>query len=123
MFAMFKKRQNVFVKLIHDQAAATLAGMEALLAFLSDPNQAAADRLTKTEKDGDEFRRGNEDGNDPVVEFVFRAFRPDLEAAEDEFRHEFAQYKETSENQKCYNDAAYIDAEKAVRPYLLDLLP
>ena len=35
MFALFKKRQNVFIKLIHDQAAATLAGIEALQAYLA----------------------------------------------------------------------------------------
>ena len=57
MLSLFKKRQNVFIKLIHDQAAATLAGMDALLAYLSDPNPKAVDLLTKTEKDGDEFRR------------------------------------------------------------------
>ena len=53
MFALFKKRQNVFIKLIHDQAAATLAGIEALQAYLADPNPALADQLTKVEKEGD----------------------------------------------------------------------
>jgi len=57
MFALFKKRQNVFIKLIHDQAAATLAGIEALQAYLADPNQGLADQLTKVEKEGDEYRR------------------------------------------------------------------
>jgi predicted phosphate transport protein (TIGR00153 family) len=57
MRPLFAKRQNVFIRLIHDQAAATLGGMEALLSYLSDQNQAAADQLTKLEKDGDEFRR------------------------------------------------------------------
>ncbi len=57
MRPLFAKRQNVFIKLIHDQAAATEAGMEALLAYLTDQNQASADLLTKIEKDGDEFRR------------------------------------------------------------------
>ncbi|NTU74963.1 MAG: DUF47 family protein [Anaerolineaceae bacterium] len=57
MLALFKKRQNVFIKLIHDQAESTLAGMEALLSYLTDPNPAAADLLTKKEKEADEFRR------------------------------------------------------------------
>ncbi len=57
MRPLFAKRQNVFIKLIHDQASATEAGMEALLAYLTDQNQASADQLTKIEKDGDEFRR------------------------------------------------------------------
>jgi hypothetical protein len=30
MRALFKKRQNVFIKLIHDQAALTLDGLDAL---------------------------------------------------------------------------------------------
>ncbi len=57
MRPLFAKRQNVFIKLIHDQAAATLGGMEALLSYLGDQNQASADQLTKLENDGDEFRR------------------------------------------------------------------
>jgi len=57
MLALFKKRQNVFIKLIHDQAATTLAGMEALLAYLTVPNPASAELLTKMEKEADEFRR------------------------------------------------------------------
>jgi hypothetical protein len=57
MKSLFKKRQNVFIKLIHDQAAATLAGMEALVAYLTNPNPASADVLTKMEKEADEYRR------------------------------------------------------------------
>jgi predicted phosphate transport protein (TIGR00153 family) len=57
MRSLFAKRQNVFIKLIHDQAAATLAGMEALLAYINDPNTASAELLTKMEKEADEFRR------------------------------------------------------------------
>jgi predicted phosphate transport protein (TIGR00153 family) len=54
---LFKKRQNVFIKLIHDQAAATLAGMEALVAYLGDQNPASSETLTRMEKEADEYRR------------------------------------------------------------------
>lgn len=57
MQKLFKKRQNVFIKHIHDQAAATLAGMEALVEYFKDQNQDAAARLTKNEKEADEYRR------------------------------------------------------------------
>ena len=46
---LFAKRQNVFIKLIHDQAAATLTGMEALVSYLAEPNPAKAELLTKIE--------------------------------------------------------------------------
>jgi uncharacterized protein len=57
MRKLFKKRDNVFIKLIQDQAALTLTGMEALKAYMvgQDPNAAA--NLTKAEKDADEARR------------------------------------------------------------------
>ena len=40
---LFKKRQNIFIKLIHDQAALTLEGMDALSKYLvtSDPAASA----------------------------------------------------------------------------------
>ncbi len=57
MITLFKKRQNVFIRLIHDQAAATLAGMDALLSYLSNPSAESAELLTKLEKEADEFRR------------------------------------------------------------------
>jgi uncharacterized protein len=57
MLSLFKKRQNVFLKHMHDQAAATLAGMEALVSYFKDQNDQAAALLTKTEKEADEFRR------------------------------------------------------------------
>lgn len=52
----FKKRQSIFIKLIHDQAAFTLSGMEALKAYMSEDTSAAA-RLISTEKEADEARR------------------------------------------------------------------
>ena len=52
----FKKRQSIFIKLIHDQAAFTLEGMEALKAYMSEDISAAV-RLTTAEKQADEARR------------------------------------------------------------------
>ena len=54
---IFTKHQNVFIKLIRDQATLTLQGLEALKAYMEglDPNAAA--NLTKSEKEADEVRR------------------------------------------------------------------
>ena len=57
MPSLFKKRQNVFLKHIHDQAAATLAGMDALVAYFNEKNSKSAALITKMEKEGDEHRR------------------------------------------------------------------
>jgi len=57
MFRFFKKRQNVFLKLIHDQAALTLEGLEALKAFLISRDPAASALLSTKEKEADEARR------------------------------------------------------------------
>ncbi len=56
MRSYFKKRQSIFIKLIHDQAAFTLEGMEALKAYMAEDASAAA-RLIATEKQADEARR------------------------------------------------------------------
>ena len=56
MRSYFKKRQSIFIKLIHDQAAFTLDGMEALKAYMAEDTSAAA-RLTTAEKQADEARR------------------------------------------------------------------
>ncbi len=56
MRSYFKKRQSIFIKLIHDQAAFTLEGMEALKAYMAEDASAAA-RLTTAEKQADEARR------------------------------------------------------------------
>jgi hypothetical protein len=53
----FKKRPNIFLKLIHDQAQLTLEGMEALNAYMIDQNPAAAALLKAKEKEADEARR------------------------------------------------------------------
>lgn len=57
MRVLFKKRQNVFIKLIHDQAALTLEGLEALKAYMSGQDLEAAKTLAVKEKEADEARR------------------------------------------------------------------
>ncbi|MDD5369459.1 MAG: DUF47 family protein [Anaerolineaceae bacterium] len=53
----FRRRQNSFLKLAHDQAEATLAGLEALTSYMVDQNAAAAALLKSKEKEADETRR------------------------------------------------------------------
>jgi len=57
MFQIFKKRQNVFLKLIHDQATLTLDGLEALKVFMISGDPAASALLSAKEKEADEARR------------------------------------------------------------------
>jgi len=57
MNRLFKRRPNVFLKLIHDQAALTLEGLEALKTFLSTQDPAASALLDAKEKEADEARR------------------------------------------------------------------
>ena len=54
---IFKKRQNTFMKLIHEQAALTLAGLDALKAYMDGQNGVAAAELITKEKEADEIRR------------------------------------------------------------------
>jgi predicted phosphate transport protein (TIGR00153 family) len=54
---LFKKRQNIFIQLLHDQAALTLEGMYALSSYLVTHNPAASSLLTAKEKEADEVRR------------------------------------------------------------------
>ncbi len=56
MRTYFKKRQSIFIKLIHDQAALTLQGLEALKAYMAD-DTTASERLETSEKEADEARR------------------------------------------------------------------
>lgn len=53
----FKKRQNRFIRLIHDQAALTLEGLDALKAYMVNSDPQAAANLTTKEKEADEARR------------------------------------------------------------------
>ena len=57
MRALFVKRQNVFIKLIHDQASLTLEGLEALKVYFNNHDPEAAQLLTRKEKEADEARR------------------------------------------------------------------
>jgi uncharacterized protein len=57
MFRMFKKKQNVFLKMIHDQASLTLDGLEALNTFMISGDPAASALLSSKEKAADEARR------------------------------------------------------------------
>ncbi len=57
MPSFFKKRQNVFIKLIREQATLTLEGMEALKTYMSGNDPAAASALIAKEKEADEARR------------------------------------------------------------------
>jgi len=57
MLKLFKKRRNVFITRIHEQASLTLQGMEILSAYLAAPDQSLADQLTSKEKEADEARR------------------------------------------------------------------
>src|SRR5512141_3126062 len=53
-----QKRQNKFIKLIHEQAALTLEGLDALKAYLEDRDSGAAAALLRDkEKAADEARR------------------------------------------------------------------
>ena len=57
MFRSFAKRENVFLKLIHDQASLTLEGLEALKAYLETQSPEASALLNTKEKEADEARR------------------------------------------------------------------
>jgi predicted phosphate transport protein (TIGR00153 family) len=57
MRRLFKKRENIFIKLIHDQASLTLEGIDALKKYLSDQDPVAAAQVTTKEKQADEARR------------------------------------------------------------------
>ena len=54
---LFRKRQNTFMKLIHEQAALTLAGLDALKAYMDGQDGPAAAELIRKEKEADEVRR------------------------------------------------------------------
>ena len=57
MRKLFRKRSNVFNKLIRDQADLTLQGMEALKAYMGGQDPQASANLTASEKAADEARR------------------------------------------------------------------
>lgn len=57
MLKIFKKRRNVFIHLITQQATLALEGMDILKAYLANPAKDLADQLTAKEKEADEVRR------------------------------------------------------------------
>ena len=57
MRVLFKKREDVFIARIHDQASLTLEGLDALNSYFENNNPEAAKLLTKKEKEADEARR------------------------------------------------------------------
>ena len=57
MSGLFKKRRNIFIQMIHEQASLTLEGLDILKEYLADQNPSTASRLTAKEKEADEARR------------------------------------------------------------------
>ncbi|HKZ44873.1 MAG TPA: DUF47 family protein [Anaerolineales bacterium] len=57
MSSLFKKKQNKFIKMIHDQTALTLEGIEALKAYMDNQGKETAEKLRSKEKEADEARR------------------------------------------------------------------
>ena len=54
---LFKPRQDKFLRLLTEQAAKTLEGMEALEDYMKDADEETAKRVTRAEKEADEVRR------------------------------------------------------------------
>jgi uncharacterized protein Yka (UPF0111/DUF47 family) len=54
---LFKPRQDKFLRLLIEQAAKTLEGMEALEDYMKNADEDAASRVTRAEKEADEVRR------------------------------------------------------------------
>jgi predicted phosphate transport protein (TIGR00153 family) len=57
MLKVFRKRRNIFIQRIHDQAALTLEGMDILVAYMKQKDSSLAEQLTAKEKEADEARR------------------------------------------------------------------
>jgi hypothetical protein len=57
MFRFFKKREEVFHKLIQEQAATTFEGLRLLVKYLESPAPEIAEQLSLKEKEADETRR------------------------------------------------------------------
>lgn len=53
----FWQRENIFLKLIHDQAAITSLALEALVGYMNNQDPECAKALTAREKEADEARR------------------------------------------------------------------
>ena len=57
MFGLFKKRRNIFIKLIHDQASLTFDALDALNTYFENNDPQLVDFITRKEKEADEARR------------------------------------------------------------------
>src|SRR5262245_13468986 len=57
MFRFFKKREDVFHKLIHQQASLTYEGLRLLVKYLETKDKEIAEELDLKEKEADEVRR------------------------------------------------------------------
>lgn len=57
MFRFFKKREEIFNKLIQEQAAVTFEGLKLLVKYLETQSPEVADQLALKEKEADETRR------------------------------------------------------------------
>jgi predicted phosphate transport protein (TIGR00153 family) len=57
MFGLFKKREDVFQKLIEQQAEITYNGLQLLEKHLADPNPDLAEQVSLKESEADEVRR------------------------------------------------------------------
>jgi uncharacterized protein Yka (UPF0111/DUF47 family) len=57
MFGFFKKREDVFHKLIQEQASITFEGLKLLVKYLETRAPEISEELTMKEKEADEVRR------------------------------------------------------------------
>jgi predicted phosphate transport protein (TIGR00153 family) len=57
MLGLFKKRKNIFIRLIHDQAELTYEGLQALNTYFMDHDPELVNFITQKEKEADEARR------------------------------------------------------------------
>ena len=57
MFRFFKKREEIFNKLIQEQAAVTFEGLKLLVKYVETPSPEIAEQLALKEKEADETRR------------------------------------------------------------------
>ncbi|MEW6402445.1 MAG: DUF47 family protein [Chloroflexota bacterium] len=57
MFGFFKRREQIFNKLVEDQATITFEGLRLLVKYLESPDHEVAEELSLKEKEADEVRR------------------------------------------------------------------
>jgi predicted phosphate transport protein (TIGR00153 family) len=57
MFRFFKRREDVFHKLMEKQASITYDGLKCLVTYLDSPHSDIAEEITMKEKEADEVRR------------------------------------------------------------------